>query len=339
MRNRELSPWLPLVAAALVLAPAASAVDIDWVTIGNPGNPADTPASNCFEASCGSVSYRYFISKYEVTNAQYAEFLNAKAASDPLDLYSTVMGSDATFGGITRSGSSGSYTYSVKEGFADKPVNSVTFYDALRFANWLNNGQGDADTETGAYTLLGGTPSPSNGLTVTRNALANTFLPRENEWYKAAYYSPGGVYFDYPTGTNTQTGCGVPASDTGNSANCDDYIFPPGALTNVGAYSLSDSPYGTYDQGGNVWEWNEVIWFGSERGGRGGGWSTNADPLAASNPGNSNPESESVAVGFRVASRPPPVPIGAVAAAASAGLLMMTGLLRAATARRRARRA
>ena len=58
------------------------------------------------------MAYDYWISKYEVTNAQYAELLNAKAASDPLGLYNTIMDGDATFGGITQSGVSGSYTYS-----------------------------------------------------------------------------------------------------------------------------------------------------------------------------------------------------------------------------------
>ena len=93
------------LAALLAAPPPSAAVTIDWVAIGNPGNAADTPSSNCYAASCGSVSYSYYISKYEVTNAQYAEFLNAKAASDPLGLYNTSMGSNATFGGITRSGS------------------------------------------------------------------------------------------------------------------------------------------------------------------------------------------------------------------------------------------
>jgi formylglycine-generating enzyme required for sulfatase activity len=262
--------WLSglLGLAALAAAPLPSAaVTIDWVYVGNPGNAADTPSTNCYAASCGSVSYSYYISKYEVTNAQYAEFLNAKAASDPLALYSTSMGSDATFGGITQSGSDGSYTYSVTSGFADKPVVYVSFYDSLRFANWLHNGQGSGDTETGAYTLLGGTATPSNGTTVTRNAGATIFLTSENEWYKAAYYSPVGVYYDYPMGSDTQTGCVVPASDTGNSANCGPVLS---ALTNVGAYTLSDSPYGTYDQGGNVWEWNEQNVSGSYRGFRGG---------------------------------------------------------------------
>ncbi len=73
-----------------VLAGPASAVTIDWVTVGNPGNAADT-ASNCYAADCGSVAEVYRISKFEMTNAQYAEFLNEKAASDPLGLYNPEM--------------------------------------------------------------------------------------------------------------------------------------------------------------------------------------------------------------------------------------------------------
>ena len=171
IRVSSLRSLFVLAGLALLAAPA-SAVSITWTFVGDPGNAADT-ASNCFAASCGSVSYEYYISTYEVTNAQYAEFLNAKAAADPLGLYNTSMGSDA-HGGITRSGSSGSYTYAVKPGFADKPVNFVSFYDTLRFTNWLNNGQGSADTETGAYTLLGGTATPSNGLTVHAQRRART---------------------------------------------------------------------------------------------------------------------------------------------------------------------
>jgi hypothetical protein len=103
---------------------------------------------------------------------------------------------------------------------------------------------------------------------VTRNLGASIFLTSENEWYKAAYYDALSTsYFDYPTGTNTMTGCVAPGSDTGNSANCG---WAVSASTNVGAYLLSDSPYGTYDQGGNVWEWNEEIVYGSGRGFRGG---------------------------------------------------------------------
>jgi len=97
------------------------------------------------------------------------------------------MDTDAIAGGITRSGASGSYTYAAKPGFADKAVMYVSFYDALRFANWLSNGQGGGDTESGTYTLLGGMPAPSNGATVARNPGARVFLASEG-WGTAAHY-------------------------------------------------------------------------------------------------------------------------------------------------------
>jgi len=223
------------------------------------------------------------------------------------------MGSHAQ-GGITRSGSPGSYTYAVKPGFESKPVNFVSFYDALRFTNWLNNGQGSADTETGAYTLLGGTATPSNGLTVTRNPGANIFLPSENEWYKAAYYDAlTATYFDYPAGTNTATVCSAPTG-TANRANCANAV---GGVTDVGAYTGSASPYGTFDQGGNVWEWNEQIVSGSTRGIRGGGWGSSAGLLAASRRNNTLPTGEGGDIGFRVASLVPEP---------GTSLLVMTGL-------------
>jgi formylglycine-generating enzyme required for sulfatase activity len=223
--------WL-LVLVALFFSLPAQAVIIDWVPVGNPNNLPDAPSTNCRATNCGSVDHAYSISKYEVTNAQYAEFLSAKAASDPLGLYNPNMDSDATFGGITRSGVSGSFSYTAKAGFAKKPVVYVSFYDSLRFSNWLNNGQGSGDTEDGAYTI---TEAGIIANSITRNAGASIFfLPSENEWYKAAYYSPGGVYFDYPTGTDTETGCVAPVSDTGNSAPTVSRIAPTARMTRAG---------------------------------------------------------------------------------------------------------
>jgi formylglycine-generating enzyme required for sulfatase activity len=75
--------------AALVTTPAL-AVTIDWVTVGLPGNMADE------QTGFGAVDYTYRISKYEVTNAQYVEFLNAVAASDPNGLYNSEMATGET---------------------------------------------------------------------------------------------------------------------------------------------------------------------------------------------------------------------------------------------------
>ena len=218
---------------SLLLASPGSAVTMPWTPIGNPGNAADT-------TGFGAVGYSYYIGTYEVTNAQYAEFLNAKAASDPLALYNTRMGDPSVgpsgnYGGITRGGNAGSYTYSAIAGRENLPVNCVSFNDALRFANWMNNGQGSSDTETGAYTLLGGTPVPSNYDTVTRNGGASILLTSENEWYKAAYYDgSSGSYFAFPAGSNSQTTCSTPTV-TPNTANCGNAV---GDLTPNGSKSL-----------------------------------------------------------------------------------------------------
>lgn len=316
MHARLLSA-LALLGAAGLAAPA-SAVTMDWVLVGAPGNAPDT-AAHCYAAGCGSVSYAYNIGKYDVTNAQYVELLNTKAASDPNGLYNTSMGSDAINGGITRSGSHGSYSYAVKPGFESKPVVYVSFWDAARFANWLNNGQGSGDTETGAYTL---TPAAISANSVVRNLGAQVFLPSENEWYKAAYYDPiASVYYDYPAGTDAVTTCSGPTG-AANSANCDP--GGPAAVTPVGAYTGSASPNGTFDQGGNVAQWNEQQIFGSVRGLRGGAWSGDAYYVSAAIFSAGPPTYESGSFGFRVASIPEP----------STGLLLLTGLTSLALRRR-----
>jgi formylglycine-generating enzyme required for sulfatase activity len=300
-----------LVGAAFGLSAPASAVNIDWVYVGAPGNAADT-ASNCSSTGCGSVSSGYYISKYEVTNAQYAEFLNAKATSDPLGLYSPAM--DSSFhGGIVRAGASGSYAYTAKAGYESKPVNFVSFYDSLRFTNWLHNGQGSAATETGAYTLLGATPTPSNGATVGRNPGAIVFLPTENEWYKAAYFDlTSATYFDHPAASDAPTHCSGPTS-AANHANCS-----YSTVTAAGAYTGSASPVGTFDQGGNVREWNEEIVWAGHRGVRGGGWSYVSAYLSGSYYEAIFPGIEDDAIGFRVASIVPEP---------GTGLLLMLGLV------------
>src|SRR4051812_42782979 len=152
------------IAIALISPLPARAITIDTVPVGNPGNPGRIQQSGIF----GSVSTSYRIATTEVTNAQYVTFLNAVAASDPFGLYSTSMGFDSR-GGITRTGSSGSYSYSVKPEvpdvgpggtnytYGDKPVVFTSWYDAARFANWVNNGaSANASTETGAYTMANG---------------------------------------------------------------------------------------------------------------------------------------------------------------------------------------
>jgi formylglycine-generating enzyme required for sulfatase activity len=277
---------------------------MDWVTVGDSGNSGEIQSQGTF----GSVSYDYRISAYEVTNSQYSEFLNNIASADTYNLYEPEMGS-SIYGGIERSGSSGSYSYSVKDGWENRPVNYVSWYDCIRFSNWLNNGQNNGDTESGAYAITDW--DGINGTVSSRSVDAQIFLPSNDEWYKAAYYKAGGTsagYWDYATQSNTAPGSVWPTDDTGNSANYDHDSTPP-YITDVGAYDLSMSAYGTFDQNGNVYEWLESV-FDEYPGEiypymRGGAWSSSIGHLASSHLKNDEPVSQSDYIGFRVAS---PVP-------------------------------
>jgi sulfatase modifying factor 1 len=321
-----------ILGSGLLLGVPVAGVTMDWVPIGNPGNPADTQVMNDGTTGYGSVPYVYQIGKYDVTIAQYVEFLNAVARSDPNGLWNTSMDPASTptnHGGITRSGGSGSYTYNAAAGRGNMPVNNVSFWDATRFANWMQNGQptgaqGPGTTEDGSYTL---TAQGIANNTVTRNPGATIVLTSENEWYKAAYYNALSTsYFTYSAGSNTPITCSMPTA-TPNSANCQ--LMALGDETAVGAYTGSPSPYGTFDQGGNVWQWNESkpATTSLNRLFRGGsfGQLTQSDEAATQRGGTGNTAtSTSSSVGFRLVMVPEP----------GTGLLVIAGLLGLAGRRR-----
>lgn len=308
------------LAALMLLIGTAGAVTIDVVPVGNPGN-ADDP-----QTRYGSVGEPYLIGKYEVTNAQWREFLTAKAAvSDPYGLYNTSMA--GTYGGIARAGSgtvADPYVYTAKGGdgnWDNRPVTYVSFWNAARFCNWLHNGQGDGDTESGAYLNIG------DQATFARQPGAIWFIPTEDEWYKAAYHKNDGVtgnYWDYPTSSDSEPSNDLINPDPGNNANFRDNGYTIGSpyyTTEVGEFENSDGPYGTFDQGGNVGEWNETA-IGSSRGLRGGWWNYYSYLLAASYQRiYIDPASENGGLGFRVASIPEPGSITLLVCGLVAGLL------------------
>lgn len=291
-----------LLAALLCLASVAQAdvfnlgpglTNLETVPVGDPGNSPDTRYAS---PGYGSVGYNYRIGKFEVTAAQYCEFLNHAARTDPYELYVADMRTSLDGCKIQQSGVSGNYSYSVPADYADAPVNWVSFWDACRFANWLHNGQGEGDTETGAYTLNGYTGQ--DGRAVSRNPGAKWFIPSEDEWYKAAHYkngAPNAGYWDYPTQSD---------SIDISMAN---YAGSVGATTWVGSYP-HPSGYGTFDQGGNVWEWNEAVRVTGDvvQRGRRGDWFGGGSDLHAACRSDKQPTEQSAAVGFRIASIPEP---------------------------------
>ncbi len=305
--------------AILSCAHTFATISIDTVPIGDVGNPNDPATGNLY----GGVSYAYSIGKYEVTVGQYVAFLNAVAATDTYGIYQMRMP------GIARSGAPGNYSYSVT-GSPNNPIHPVSWADAARFANWLHNGQpagaqDSSTTEDGAYTINGLTGLLLNG--VVRNANAKWFIPSESEWYKAAYYQPsdkGGdfdSYWTYPMRTNDAPFSDQPPGattdntrvgnffkydglangyDDGYAVSAHIFNLGPNPLTDVGAYTTSPSYYGTFDQGGNVTEWNEAYVIGTQhRDFRGGSLIDDAYFLQASVRNTGRPTAPDV--GFRVA--------------------------------------
>jgi len=307
-----------------------------WVTVGNPGNTGElsgesVPGGYGPDRICGAVAYTFNMGKFEVTAGQYTQFLNKVAATDTYGLYNPDMWSSSIYScQIERAGSSGSYTYSVASDWANRPVSMVSWGNAARFANWLTNGQptGVQDlsaTEDGSY-YLNGAISNADLMAVTRKTPAQGgryYIPTEDEWYKAAYHKNDGVtgnYWHYPTGTDAKPSDHLVTPDGGNNANFYDHIWTIGSpywRTEVGEFENSDSAYGTFDQGGNLFEWTEAVMSPVSRGERGGSFrgseSGAYDWLSASVRSSTGASIDAGALGFRVSEVPEPATLSLLA--------------------------
>jgi len=152
---------------------------------------------------------------------------------------------------------------------------------------------------------------------VRRKTGARFWLPNENEWYKAAYYKGGGTsagYWSYPTASHPAPTAELPPGTDllyGSANHYDDgYVDSTYYTTEVGAYTAkpSDSAYGTFDQAGNLWEWNETPAGYPHRCVRGGSflWYPSLFPSRSSVRVCWTESYEYYFLGFRVASVPEP---------------------------------
>ena len=294
---------------------------MEFVVVGDPGNQNDPIYG------FGYVPYIYEIGKYEITNEEYAEFLNAVAKfNDPYLLYSSSM-SKGLFGGIDRFGQEGSFIYCSKTNYEKRPIVYISWYDLARMANWYHYGKpctGRSELGTTEGTNRQGAYDtryfPKNHqdlvnydkLPFGRNKKALYWIPNEDEWYKAAHYDPTREgqrkYWNFPVRTDELPNNMAPPGDQ-HSVNFFKDTFSigkPDFLTNVGEYVYASSYYGTYDQGGNVWEWLENWRLkdrGSEkvRGVRGGSATYTEIGLHAYNTDPGNPAHEKFIWGGRLA--------------------------------------
>jgi formylglycine-generating enzyme required for sulfatase activity len=264
---------------------------MDFVTIGNPGNAADTTG---IPNPAGSVGRTYDINTFEVSRAMI-----------------TAYNANPGVVGITMQDMSASGSNNGGNG-VNRPATGITWNEAARFVNWLNIQKGFAPAYKYANSTITTNLTPwTTNDTIDydasnpyRSKRSNFFLPSFNEWYKAAYHSPGGTYFDYANGKNTAPG----AVASGNTADTAVYGQPtiqgPADVNNAGGLS----PYGVMGLGGNVFEWEESSADlsnsagDSDRGWRGGGWQSPSSRLMSSDRLSSGPTFEDNELGFRVAS-------------------------------------
>ena len=204
----------------------ANAFTIDFVTIGNPNNAADETG---IPSPAGSVAYTYNLGKYEVSR----DMIDKANAEGSL--------------GIEYTGFSGS---------ANKPGTGITWLAAAKFVNWLNTSTGSTAAYkfdgSGTFQLWSAGDAGYNASNLFRNSLAKYWLPSSDEWYKGAYGSPSGTWYDYATGSNSAP----TAVASGTAANTAVYNNQSNTADITSAGGLS--PWGTMAQGGNVMEWNET---------------------------------------------------------------------------------
>ena len=275
---------------------------ISLVPVGNPGNANDT-------TGYGSVGYNYSIDKYDVTLGQYTQFLNAVAKTDTYGLYNSYMSTDYNTQGIQQTGSPGSYSYSVTGSnpqAANCPVFDVTWFDAARFSNWLQNGQGTAatvgqalrDRNRGVHAQRRhdkryGKPKCQCevfhplGKRMVQGGVLQSLVGNLQHLRNAEQYRAVELAVLVPNDANYYNG---------GYTDSTNYVTP------VGYFSTSPSYYGTFDQSGDVWNWNDAIISGSYRGLRGGYWSdADSSSLASSVRNYADPTFENHGIGFRVA--------------------------------------
>ena len=266
-----------------------NAFTMEFVTIGNPGNVADTTGA---PNPAGSVAYTYNLGKYEVSRDMITKANSAGSLG-------------ITMQDMTTYGGNG----------VNRPATGISWYEAATYVNWLNTSTGG----TAAYKFVGGTfqlwsagDVGYNANNMYRNSLAKFVIASRDEWYKGAYGKADGSWSNFPNGSDSAPTAVASGTEANTAVYGQSTSTGPADITNAGGLSV----YGTMGQVGNVYEWNETAYDGTNdtagenRELRGASWEISGFMggflLDASNRLSMGPTSEDRIVGFRVARVPDP---------------------------------
>ncbi len=245
-----------------------------WLTEGIPNDPCnlvwvyiDDPGVSGHEGFAG------YVSKYETTNAQYCEYLNAAKSDGLITVYDNMVYavSDTSHSRVyfdtyaadsdsQISYSGGTFSVRSRDGYsmANHPVVEVSWYGATAFCNYYG------------YRL-----------------------PTEWEWQAVADYDGS---YTYGCGTTIDQSKANYHDESGyaNPLNLSSLPY----TSSVGHYSSYG--YGMNDMAGNVWEWTSSVYSGSFRILRGGSWFFDGAYCSVSYQGLNAPYDSSSTIGFRV---------------------------------------
>ncbi|MHC4762746.1 MAG: formylglycine-generating enzyme family protein, partial [Planctomycetota bacterium] len=267
----------------------------------------------------------FFMSKYEITNQQYCDYLNSALGSGSIYLSSNVVygtgnnqgycdtSASSSFSQIAYSG--GAFTVGTKGGrnMVNDPMVQVSWYGAVAYCNWRSQQEGkeqcydlstwDCNFSKHGYRLATEAEweyAARSGLSGKRFPWGDTISHSQANYY--SYWIGGYPYYPYDV-----------SPTEGYHPTWYDGFYP---YTAPGG-SFSANGYGLYDMAGNVWEWCND-WYGStyystspysnpqgpasgnHRVFRGGGWYFSACFCRVANRYSNVPGYGGVIYGFRV---------------------------------------